>query len=96
MSRSYLLVLPFLVLTQGCGMLFTYLAEPSESPQSIEETRTLVVEPVETGFLEGYNKVRALVEAGISDSGSDAVGARLQHGLSKSLALGSSQWSCCR
>ena len=94
MSRSYLLVLPFLVLTQGCGMLFTYLAEPSESPQSIEETAH-VVRAVETGFLEGYNKVRALGGGRHFRLWPDAVGARLQHGLSKAWLL-FGQWSCCR
>jgi hypothetical protein len=56
------------LLSQGCGMMFTYLAPPSDSPKSVEETRALY-ELVEEGFLEGYNQVRGLAGAGITDSG---------------------------
>jgi len=60
--------IPIFLLSQGCGMMFTYLAPPSDSPKSIEETRALYGH-VEEGFLEGYHQVRRLAGAGITDSG---------------------------
>ena len=61
-------LIPAFLLSQGCGMMFTYLAPPDDSPKTIEETKALY-EPVETGLVEAYNKVRSISDAGISDSG---------------------------
>ncbi|MBL91404.1 MAG: hypothetical protein CMH56_06270 [Myxococcales bacterium] len=58
---------PLLLSLMGCGPLLTQLADPDDSPQTVAELKTQY-EPVEAAFLEGYNKMRGYISAGIEDS----------------------------